>query len=79
MSGCYGDVEIVFDGAEMTNMEVLQQVKQGYRMPNPSSEGKPCPQDLYELMLSCWNKEPDLRPDFGQIVESLDRKQSSIN
>ncbi|XP_057689541.1 epithelial discoidin domain-containing receptor 1 isoform X2 [Corythoichthys intestinalis] len=31
--------------------------------------GKPavCPQGLYELMLSCWNRDCKLRPSFGHI------------
>ncbi|XP_061803686.1 epithelial discoidin domain-containing receptor 1 isoform X1 [Nerophis lumbriciformis] len=35
--------------------------------------GKPavCPQGLYELMLSCWNRDCKLRPSFGDIHSFL--------
>jgi hypothetical protein len=35
----------------MTNMEVLEQLKNGYRLPIPS---KDTPPEVYALMKACW-------------------------
>ena len=55
----------------MSNGETSQKVIEGYRLPQPSS----CPEDIYQLMLSCWNGEPDKRPSFSSILESLNEIQ----
>lgn len=42
----------------------------GYRMPAPDGT----PEEIYRLMLRCWDYEPDKRPHFEQIhtvVETL--------
>ena len=45
----------IFPFAGMTNAEVLHQVEHGYRMPCPPG----CPNALYDIMLECWNKDPN--------------------
>lgn len=52
----------------MTNAEVLQQVDNGYRMSCPVG----CPSALYEIMLQCWNKEPEKRPTFETLQWKLE-------
>lgn len=52
----------------MTNAEVLLQVEHGYRMPCPQG----CPQNLYEIMLECWNKDPVKRPTFETLQWKLE-------
>ena len=47
----------------MTNGEVLARVEQGYRMPPPLR----CPDPLYQIMLECWEKEPEERPTFEYL------------
>ena len=44
----------------MTNDEVIAQVKQGYRMPQPPG----CPDPLYQIMLKCWKTKSEERPTF---------------
>ncbi|XP_039223586.1 ephrin type-A receptor 8 isoform X1 [Crotalus tigris] len=53
----------------MTNQDVIQSVEEGYRLPAPMG----CPMALHQLMLSCWQKEPDDRPRFSQILSVLDK------
>lgn len=53
--------------SDMKNKEVFEKVQQGYRMPQPSG----CPVSLYKLMLSCWDANPENRPDFPGIYELL--------
>jgi hypothetical protein len=40
----------------MQNREVIDQVNQGYRMPQPVD----CPKQIYEIMLNCWDKVSDV-------------------
>lgn len=46
----------------MSNAEVLEQVERGYRMKKPTSHH--LPDEMYELMLQCWNETPKKRPTF---------------
>ena len=58
----------------MYNREVLEQVDRGYRMPIMMiSSNEMCPTSLYEeLMMKCWNKNPEERPTFEHIqVQNL--------
>nr|WOX59922.1 receptor tyrosine kinase PVR2B1a [Carcinus maenas] len=50
------------------NMDFLPLLEQGYRMDCP----KYANQDIYELMLECWEGEPMNRPSFREAVHRLD-------
>ncbi|ESN91754.1 hypothetical protein HELRODRAFT_70258, partial [Helobdella robusta] len=58
----------------LTNSQARDEVDAGYRMPCPEK----CPSNVYKLMLSCWNKEPKLRPHFSQIHQQLIDMKSSL-
>lgn len=64
--------EVVTKGAMpypgMNNRQVLEAVEEGYRMPKP--EASPAP--LYEIMLSCWRKEPEERPTFETLKHLME-------
>lgn len=60
--------------SDMKNKEVFDQVPKGYRMPQP--EG--CPDSIYKLMLSCWDSDPEKRPDFPSIYELLAGIQNEV-
>ena len=51
----------------MTNDEVIAQVKQGYRMPQPPG----CPDPLYQIMLKCWKTKSEERPTFECLIHQL--------
>ena len=53
----------------MTFAETLEQVQQGYRMPQP----KGCPDELYDVMLGCWKEKPEDRSTFKSVQFPLNR------
>ncbi|XP_039528142.1 proto-oncogene tyrosine-protein kinase ROS [Pimephales promelas] len=52
-----------------TNHEVLSFICTGERLPLPAG----CTQRLYNLMMSCWSKEPTERPNFQYLEETLSK------
>ncbi|XP_039750470.1 tyrosine-protein kinase Fer isoform X1 [Pararge aegeria] len=54
--------------AGMSNSRAREKIDNGFRMPAP--EG--CSEDVYALMLRCWEYEPDKRPHFHQIYTLID-------
>lgn len=65
-------VELVTYGANpypgMSNSEVLTQLERGFRHPQPHG----CPDDLYQVMKGCWNKNAEQRPTFDHLFHLLD-------
>ena len=63
---------ITFGGSPypgMTNVQVLEALQQGYRMPQPMG----CPDKLYDIMLDCWREEPAVRPTFETLQWQLEQ------
>nr|KAG5711811.1 hypothetical protein BaRGS_023575 [Batillaria attramentaria] len=54
------------------NSEVLGRLETGYRMPKPSGSRVVCPNELYDMMLKCWHKTPELRPTFEFLTSFFD-------
>lgn len=54
----------------MQNREVIEQVERGYRMPKPTNIE--CPDTVFELMLHCWEQDPEKRPTFEYIFGFFD-------
>ena len=57
----------------MTDAEVLEKLEQGYCMPRPPG----CPEELYELMHNCWNKDAISRPTFEMLHTQLEEFYTS--
>ena len=51
----------------MTDAEVEQQIRQGYCMFQPMG----CPDNLYDIMLNCWQVKPANRPTFETLQWQL--------
>ncbi|XP_070786011.1 tyrosine-protein kinase receptor TYRO3 [Enoplosus armatus] len=49
------------------NHELLDLLRSGHRLKPPED----CDHNLYEVMRSCWDKEPTRRPGFGELGETL--------
>ncbi|XP_038062837.1 tyrosine kinase receptor Cad96Ca-like [Patiria miniata] len=64
--------EIVTFGARpFPNMvvgDVIAKLREGYRMPKP----RHCDEKLYDMMRSCWDADPDRRPRFSELLNSLE-------
>ena len=52
----------------MMGREVLEQVERGYRMPKPSIT----PDNVYDVMLECWDRNADRRPTFKYLSTFFD-------
>ena len=61
-------------GQWRANAEVIEQVIHGYRMPIPDN----CPDAIYQLMAKCWDNDPEKRPSFEQISNTLLKLINSI-
>ncbi|XP_072024696.1 angiopoietin-1 receptor-like isoform X2 [Amphiura filiformis] len=53
--------------SDMKTSNLAYRLTDGYRMPKPEN----CEGDMYELMLQCWQEDPDARPTFKDIVRTL--------
>ncbi|KAL1491607.1 hypothetical protein ABEB36_012179 [Hypothenemus hampei] len=49
--------------------DLMGLLKGGYRMERPEN----CSQELYDIMLSCWQISPNLRPSFKELRDNFDR------
>ncbi|CUT99593.1 proto oncolocus tag tyrosine protein kinase LCK [Echinococcus multilocularis] len=52
---------------DMDVEEVVERVKAGYRLPNPTSLGFYCEEVMYETMKNCWNTDSTGRPTFHEL------------
>ncbi|PVD31665.1 hypothetical protein C0Q70_07083 [Pomacea canaliculata] len=50
--------------------ELYSKITEGYRMPCPEL----ATENIYAIMVRCWDKQPNERPDFSQLVLQLDRQ-----
>ncbi|KAK0397512.1 hypothetical protein QR680_002151 [Steinernema hermaphroditum] len=48
--------------------ELYSCLKKGYRMENPHN----CPEEVYAVMVGCWQENPITRPSFATIVDYFD-------
>ena len=64
---------IPYEGRDLK--EVVSEVKRGIRLTIPNN----CPKFLMELINNCWNLNPDLRPSFHEIIETLKPLEQSAN
>ena len=51
---------------DMKNIDVENSMKKGVRLECAEN----CPQEFHDLLLKCWLKEPDERPNFTQLREA---------
>jgi len=58
----------------MSNHDARTQIDVGYRMPSPAD----CPQEVYSIMLQCWQYDPEERPDFASIFKMLTEASEKI-
>ncbi|XP_044746060.1 tyrosine-protein kinase receptor torso-like isoform X2 [Coccinella septempunctata] len=52
--------------------DLLAFLRKGERMAKPQL----CPDELYSLMINCWNESPSDRPNFTSLKEALERMLS---
>ncbi|KAL0965852.1 hypothetical protein UPYG_G00286590 [Umbra pygmaea] len=52
---------------------LIDLLKRGYRLPPP----KDCPEEIYTMMMECWNGDPTRRPTFKKLAQSVDLLRES--
>jgi hypothetical protein len=52
----------------LSNQEVIEQVAKGNRRLERPEE---CSEEIYEIMIQCWQTDPESRPKFSEIFEQL--------
>ncbi|XP_033119419.1 ephrin type-B receptor 2-like [Anneissia japonica] len=52
----------------MQSIEVVERLKEGYRMEQPDN----CSNEWYQMMLECWTTNPSKRPKFSELYSRLD-------
>lgn len=50
-------------------IKLIEALENDYKMGKPDN----CPLEIYHLMISCWEKRPDNRPEFQTLYKSLVR------
>ncbi|KAF6203742.1 hypothetical protein GE061_002076 [Apolygus lucorum] len=58
----------------MSNSKAREKIDAGYRMPAPDGT----PEDMYRLMLRCWEYKAENRPHFDQIHNIVDNFSSTL-
>lgn len=53
----------------ISNKELYKLLKTGYRMEKPDT----CSDELFQLILNCWNEDPSARPAFDLAAKSLEK------
>ncbi|KAL1426125.1 hypothetical protein MTO96_018507 [Rhipicephalus appendiculatus] len=59
---------------EVDNWDIVNFLKQGRRMQQPSY----CPDELYDIMLQCWQDDPKRRPSFAHLVTDVSNVITSL-
>ena len=52
----------------MSNADVIEQVSNGFRLPCPAD----CPEEIYQVMQSCWHENPEQRPSFSELAAKIE-------
>lgn len=53
----------------ISNKELYKLLKTGYRMEKPDM----CSDELFQLLLECWNEDPSARPTFDLAAKALEK------
>ncbi|XP_044164835.1 platelet-derived growth factor receptor alpha-like [Acropora millepora] len=56
----------------MEGRKIANLLQQGYRMPKPEHVDD----DLYQIMMNCWQSEPEARPSFSDLTQQLKRMEN---
>jgi len=56
----------------MEGRKIASSLQQGYRMPKPEHVDN----DLYQIMMNCWQSEPEARPSFNDLTQQLKRMEN---
>jgi len=62
----FGDSPDLKHSSDLNTENIIQLLEDGERLPRPDF----CSEEIYQdLMFSCWNKNPKVRPTFSELME----------
>lgn len=67
----YHLIYFCFKKTGIDKKEILNKVQCSYHLPCPENGVVECPTEVYEIMLSCWNRKPEARPRFSKLQRNF--------
>jgi serine/threonine protein kinase len=59
----------------LSNSEAIEKIVAGQLLAKPEE----CPEELYDVMKQCWQKNPNDRPTFDKLLEQLENINERYN
>ena len=53
---------------KIENWKILMHLKEGHRLQHPAY----CPKPIYDILMQCWDTDPQNRPQFQKISDSFE-------
>ncbi|CDS37862.1 tyrosine protein kinase Fgr [Echinococcus multilocularis] len=57
---------------EYTKEQVSDLIEKGGQLQSPCQYGHTCDEEVYKIMKSCWNRQPEKRPTFREISQKIE-------
>lgn len=73
--GYISDLTLAKSLQNSSKFQAIQIVESGERLERPDD----CPDEIYQVMMDCWQYNPALRPTFTKLVDVFSRHPDYVN